>query len=274
MAILTVSEDNVNQGAGWGQFDVSEGSTFRWRMGELTLSAFRTSSEWQIGYHHEEDKTKASPATPLSLDDSLQTGSASNIDRYLLGKTDQILRLVPVLADRSVVSRPIAPLHLMAGGEIHIYVRTPLWIRVEVGEPPKVLQEIPAVRLSDSWFGPNTIQGEMCYASRTFARLTMADVPSRSDLAVTRVLIRNNSGRTTTFEQLSLPVPYLALFASKNDILWTQGVTLTSARNGKTVEVKVGDGAPVVADNAKRLSEPRQMLERNTLTKGWSLIFG
>ena len=174
----------------------------------------------------------------------------------------------------SVVSRPTAPLHLMAGGEIPIYVRTPLWVRVEVGESAKVLREIPTVRLSDSWFGPNTVEGELCYASPTIARITMANVTPRPDRAVTRVLIRNDSGKVKVFEQLSLPVPYLALFASENDELWTQDVTLTSARNGKTVEVKVGKDTPMATDNAKRISEPRQRLERNTLTMGWSLIFG
>lgn len=274
VTILTLSENNVSQDAGWGRFDVSEGSTFRWCIGGLALSAYRTSSEWQIGYQREEDGSQGSPATSPSLVNSPQSGSASNVDRYLFGKTDEILRLTPALADRSVVSRPTAPLHLMAGGEIPIYVRTPLWVRVEVGESAKVLREIPTVRLSDSWFGPNTVEGELCYASPTIARITMANVTPRPDRAVTRVLIRNDSGKVKVFEQLSLPVPYLALFASENDELWTQDVTLTSARNGKTVEVKVGKDTPMATDNAKRISEPRQRLERNTLTMGWSLIFG
>ena len=52
-----------------------------------------------------------------------------------------------------------------------IYVSTPLWVRVDVHDPPQFLQEIPVIRPSDTWFGPSTREGELGYAGRTHGRL-------------------------------------------------------------------------------------------------------
>src|SRR5690625_5517561 len=72
--------------------------------------------------------------------------------------------------------------------------------------------EIPTKILSDTWFGPNTQMGTLCYASKTYTRSSRQEVTPRPHRAVTPVTVRNQSEELLSIDKLSIPVPHLALY--------------------------------------------------------------
>lgn len=267
-------DTSVGQEPWWGRIDVEEGKLFSRRVGALVVHVCRKSNEWQVGHERLSDEELTHPETASVLETASMLADDLNLERYVFARTHPPLQLTPALADRSVVSRPVKLLHVPAGEESVIYVSSPLWVKIEVEDPPTLLQELAIVRPSDTWFGATTREGELCYASRTSARLDLTNVPVRPDRAVTLVRVRNHSNETLHLERLSLPVPHLSLFAVNDLWLWTQDVMMTRSPGGETAEIAIGTGAPGVSQDAVRVCEPRLALERRTLVKTWTMLFG
>jgi hypothetical protein len=259
----------------WGHYKVPDQHGGCWRIGPLTLWIQRFAREWRIAYVRSSDpmaseveKTVPAPA------ETIEPAIDASLSRYSFRQTHRELELVPLLADRSVVSRPETPFYIPAGEELTLYISSPLWVRVMVGEPPTMLQELPIYRPSDTWFGPSTREGELCYASRTHCRLRLEDVPFRPHRAVTPVLIRNRGERELHLERLSLPVPYLSLYRDADGRLWTEPVTLDHEPNAEMASMKLGQGPAPEAKKAKEVSGPRRRAEANLLVRAFSALFG
>jgi len=177
-------------GAWWetGRFPV--GTAGRWRIGPLELWIQRLEGEWRIASEQGDDPLDDAleREVPCVIDGVLDREST---ERYASNSKTEVIRLAAALADRSVVTRSDKPLHVPPGEEISVFVSSPLWVRIEAGEPGKLLRELPVFRPSDTWFGPNTREGELCYASRTHHRLRLEQIPARPHRAVTSVLVRN-----------------------------------------------------------------------------------
>jgi hypothetical protein len=181
--------------------------------------------------------------------------------------------VMPALADRAVVIRPDKPLYVPAGEEVTLYISTPLWMCIEVGEPAHLLQEIPSYRSSDTWFGASTLDGELCYASRTTARLLLEDVPPRFHRALTPILIHNEAEDALLLERIRLPVQHLSLFQAANDFLWTERVTLDREKSGEQAALHLGAGAPPEAAQARLIRPPRHPLRTNVIVRTFSSFF-
>lgn len=246
----------------WGAFRVATGETLTRLIGPLRLSVERHPSEWRINAA----QTSQGPDGPAA-------DTPAETRRFVFSATRDPLLLSPVLADRPVVARPLDPLHVAAGQELSIYLSSPVWIRIEVGEPPALLQELPVVRPSDTWFGASTREGEFAYASRTAARLDFADVPKRPDRAVTAARIRNTADKTMLIERIALPVLHLAVFAAPDGLLCTQGVTIETRSETELSEITVEAGPPATIPDAVRLSAPREELQQAALVRAFSAIF-
>ena len=197
----------------WGRYRLEAGQAALWTIGSLRLAVRRLANEWQIAC---DQNTMADPETTEWSQQVAQVDLAeldyANLERYILRETGEELILKPALADRPVVTRPVTPLYVPAGAEATIFVSTPLWVTIETGEPPQSLKELPSQRLSDTWFGPSTMEGEFCYAGQTFARLNLENIPRRVHRAITQVIVHNRTASQLLVERLSLPLPYLSLF--------------------------------------------------------------
>jgi len=160
----------------WGRRRVPVGSSGRWRIGPLTLWIQRLDGEWRIAHDSSGDPQDVSLQEELPADAGdllLMDG----VTRYVVaGKSEEIV-LSAALADRAVVTSSEKPLGVPPGEQVSVYVSSPLWVRIETGRPAKLLCELPTFRPSDTWFGPNTIDGELCYASRTFRSGRIAQPP-------------------------------------------------------------------------------------------------
>lgn len=162
------------------------------------------------------------------------------------------------LATRTVVAKTIVPLHIPPDESITLYVGTTLWLCLMRGEA--VLLDVPVARLSDTWFGPNTRQGDVCFACRTHARLSMTGIAPNPYKAITPVKIRNRSDENLILDRVNLPVPNLTLYEGE-DRYWTSRVTMTKRSGNTPGEVEVSNGAPKECLTPVELATPRQSVQ-------------
>jgi hypothetical protein len=270
-----MTQHNEYQESWWGRFSVDEGQTSQWQIGPLKLAVQRLLNEWQLAY--ERDEIMIEEANGWQLDQTaLDVNSLgyAQTERYTFGQTSSTLWVLPALADRPVVTRPWTPFYVTAGEETVMFVSSPLWVRIAVDDPPKILQEIPIRRPSDTWFGPSTMEGELCYASRTHGRLNFENVALQPQRAIIEVIIRNRADTTLLVERLSLPVPYLSLFETPEGLLWTESVTMVRTRDTGMATFDLVSRPPVQAGQAKLVSEPRQTPSRNMVIRAFGALFG
>ena len=253
----------------WGSFSLREGQSGRWRIGLAIFTISRLKNEWTVAYdtvEEAEEETEDSVEVTLPMAQPEEPGPKAKVTRFGVSKTVKALKLIPALADRSVVIRTEKPLHVLPNQEVKLYVNSPLWVRIETGDPLIVLQDVPILRPSDTWFGATTIQGELCYASRIYGRLTLEDIIHRPHRAVTPVLLRNRGEDSLFLERLNLPVQNLALYESEEGYLWTQSITLEAGADNKAgLELK--KGAPKEAKNSKLICGPREKAEKKILSR-------
>lgn len=243
-----------------------------WCIGPLRLAVHHGVHEWRVSYQW------------LDLPDGVMDCSVAEVageppvydqqERYIFHTPGATLHLRPKLADRPVISRPVTPFHLLAGEETTLFVSSPVWLHLEAGEPGRDLTEIAIQRPSDTWFGPSTREGQLCYDSRTSGRLHLTEISQRPHRAVTRVVIRNDGVDALLLERLSLPVPYLSVYEANDGLLWTTPVTMVREASGEMGMVKIHQRPPQEASGARPLSLPRERPEQGSLVRALSALFG
>lgn len=256
----------------WGEFIFAENTMGRWHVGPLVLWVQRLAREWRIAWRAGEELMQPRASVELGLPVSLPEPDM-HVHRFSFRETGKPLRLVPALADRPVVVRPEMPLHIPSGEEITLFVSTTLWVRVFVGHVAEPLVEMPTLRPSDTWFGVNTREGELCYASRTLAQLRMEDLVPRPHRAITPVHIHNHAAGPLQVDRLSVPVPLLELHATPQGHFWTQPVILERRAHGDDAGLRLG-GLDISATGMRTVSGPRRVEEDMTVLRALSRFFG
>ncbi len=231
-------------------------------VGDLCLTIRKLLHEWQLSYHWEK-KGNQGGFDCRSLDgigDNPET-----IVRIAMETMSDGLSLLPRLADRPIVVRPYSPFTIPAHNKVTLYVTTPIWLSVNFAE--RVTREFPVQQLSDTWMGPKSNAGELCYGSHTHARLDedmLLHLPYR---ALTPVTMHNKSGADFTLERLSIPAPHLALYHDGEQLI-TQPLTITIDAEGRRGIVNIGK----ISDR-EVLSPARKNAERGILVSTWENLF-
>jgi hypothetical protein len=178
--------------------------------------------------------------------------------RFIFPNTEPKLTVSPALADRPVVARAANTLSIPPGIAVRLYVSTPLWLNAEVHDRATVVLDAPIFRPSDLWFGPNTMEGKLCYSSLTHARIDAANLLHRQHRAITPVVVKNDDTEIFQLDRISLPVPYLSIFAGESGEIWTDVVTLVCGKGGETASMDISGKMPKEAGKASRLRKPRE----------------
>lgn len=282
-ADATTMADDFRERTWWGTFPLEEGAAARWRIGPMAVYAHRRRHEWRVVF------STVGPA----LDQTLETMRSCSPDdlpdvedavRFGFLRSPPAIRLEPVPADRSVVLRPERTLLVPQGDAVEIFVSTPLWLRVSfaaVDTPderarrpePSVAHEVPLYRPSDTWFGPSPMEGELCYANRTHAFLSLEEVQRYPHRARTIVHVRNRGEDVLRVDRLNVPVRHLSLFMAEDRSLWTERVTLTRDADGDMAAMRVGAGAPREVRGASKVIEPRDRMEMNVVVRAFEAFF-
>lgn len=263
-------KDHAHPSAWWSAQDVPVDHILDCRLGPLHLRLHHGHGEWRLALSHAEENDEPTAAEIASQPGELPI---DDCERILLARADARLTLKPVLADRPVVVRPRQVVILPGGEETVMYMSTPVSVRLEVGEPPALLREVPLMRQSDTWFGPSTREGELCYSGKTNARHELAEVPLRVHRALTPVRIHNRASSALPLEKISLPVPLLSLYGDAAGYLWTQRVALVRTSDTDMAALKVEDKPPAEAGQVALVSGPRELQGRGGLVRAFSVLF-
>lgn len=261
-----------HSGHWWAPFAIPVHETAILSLGPLTLHLHRGADEWLIAWEREEGDSEPLRAGITLSPEPLQ---ADNYQRYVTASTAGEVVVNPLLADRPVVVKPRQPVFILPGEETTLYLSTPIWAQVSAGDPRRALQEISVLRLSDSWFGPSTREGELCYAARTHARNSLDEIQRRPHRAITPVRIHNRADAQLPIEKLSLPVPLLSIYGDDEGTLWTESINLIRTADSDMAAMTIDAGAPRHAPDAALLTGPRQHVEKSGLVvRAFSGLFG
>src|SRR5690606_23329912 len=132
--------------AWWGDYELGIGESGRWRVGPLQLYVERRKAEWLVHSLSSDDARDA--LCEIEVPCRSQRPGDMESHRFVQRATGGRLTLSGRLADRPVVIKPAVPLSVPGGEEVTLYVGSPVWVQVAVGEPPIHLIEIPSHRAS------------------------------------------------------------------------------------------------------------------------------
>jgi len=243
--------------AWWGDTEIPEGEWRYWTIGPLRLALFRGPDEWRIACRRDPDPL----ASDLALD---QPGdepdrAAFDVVRFGFRRTTPQVSLVPVPADRAALVESEYPFRVPPGEQVSIFLSTPVFVRIGV-EGQDHLHEVPTSRLSDTWFGPNPRQGELCYAAKTSARMHLENLPVRPHRAVSEMRIQNDGPLALPLERVRLPLPSLSLYEAEGR-LWTEKLRVHSGGEDEA-DVHFSGEAPASASGARRVGPRRGRAEK------------
>nr|NIP60435.1 hypothetical protein [Gemmatimonadota bacterium]NIR80852.1 hypothetical protein [Gemmatimonadota bacterium]NIT89671.1 hypothetical protein [Gemmatimonadota bacterium]NIU33451.1 hypothetical protein [Gemmatimonadota bacterium]NIU37737.1 hypothetical protein [Gemmatimonadota bacterium] len=156
---------------------------------------------------------------------------------------------------------------------VRIYVRVPLWVRVELhGGATMRLTEIPSVILSDTWFG-DFMEGELCYFQPTTARREVRPEHFDDHLAVCPILLSNRSQDPLAVEKLALRVAHLSIFRRGRE-LWADETRVRYRGDEAGSEIRSAHSPPSEAPDATLLTPPRTPADRGFRARTFSRLKG
>ena len=158
---------------------------------------------------------------------------------------------------------------------VTLYLSTPLWVRVELVESGRRPTEIPSHRMSDTWFGPSTREGTLCYATRTAGRLRLDRLPRRLHRALTPLTpltVQNRTAEPLVLERIQLLMLHLSLYVTVDDPIWTDPVTITHRTKGEGAAVQVRERPPSERPAAESIQAPREDTRHGLFTSTFSAV--
>ena len=264
----------------WGRHSTAQDRTDFWQVGPLRLWLHSSPSRMSLRWISVGDFLDGhSRSVPGSLDAS---GNAieipSNAESVICAFAHQPradVVLSPSMPDRPVVVRLRQAVGILPGEEVTFYMTVPLSVKIELQtDIPKLLHEIPAFRLSDTWFGPMSMIGQLCYSSPADLYLDIRQIPLRPHCVTTAITIRNAGLDTLQLERLNIPFPRLSLFFSQQSGFWTDRVTLERREDDEMAYIKIDKQPPAEASPTQFVSGPREVdTESISVVRAFSAIF-
>ena len=257
----------------WAQpYSLASGQTQYHQLGHVRLWVTLLDLEWQI--RSDALEPGADLAGWMETIGHTLPAATIPVQRFIRKDQSSTVTFVPAVANRPTVIRPYQPLTIPAGGRCTIYVGTPVWMKVCVGENQSLLTEIPLALPSLTWVGKNTMEGELCYSSTSFARLVLEAVPKRPWRTVTPVTLINRRPEPLLLERFSLPTPLLSLYRNERGQLWTPGVTVEVETDMNSASLHVDESVLAAAGTCLPVAEAREKLARGRLVRAFDRVFG
>lgn len=218
-------------------------------VGPLTLWLRSLHNEIWVAHRQQGEQTGPPDEKPDEMDWS----------RWALVDRPHRLRLRPVFPDRPLVVKPEHPFTLLRRAEARLYVRIPVWVRLEAIEEGRgratVLTEIPTEPLSDTWWG-DFLDGELAYWLSTTGRRVVTPDLFRPNLVMATLQLSNLSEDDLAVEKLALRVEHLSIYL-KEDRLWAEEVKVHYHGEELGSEIHMDDEPPVEAEGALELTPAR-----------------
>jgi len=234
----------------WGDRPApANGETQRLEVGPLTI--------WLRGVENE--LWVASHRAPEGVTPTQEPPDDASWSRWALHEDHRHLRVSPVFPDRSLVVKPEHAFTLTRRARARIYMRVPAWVRLEAMTRPggarTLLTEIPAVHLSDTWWG-DFLDGELAYWLTTKGRRHVTPDLFEPHLVMSALQMDNVSGDDLVVDKISLRVEHLSIYL-KDGWLWAEEVRVEYHGEDEGSEIHMDDLPPAEAAGATEISPAR-----------------
>jgi hypothetical protein len=247
--------------APWGRHDIPPDSTLPLRLGPRDLWFRAQSGEvWIAHGDAPQPKTRRSEA-PLAPEPPQDV----EWSRWATPGGEREVELRPALPDRAVVLKPERSFRLLPRAEARVYVRVPLWLRIELptaeGSDALLLESIPSLAMSDTWWGSFT-EGELTYWLPTTARREMRPELHVPHVAVCALQMLNRSGSELEVENLAFRVAHLSLFVDGNGHFWGDETRVTYQGEAEGSQINMSGKPPPDAGDARLVASPRSPVQK------------
>ncbi len=234
-----------------------------WRPLELAPGA---SDERELGTLNLRVRREPDEAWVHASNDGLQP-AGPDWTRWSLERESRI-EVLPVLPDRPVVVSPELPFYLPPQGIARVFVRVPLFVRLDSIDPSgnrQSLGEFPTVVLSDTWWGGYT-EGALAYWLTTRARRHVTNEVFEPHLAICPLVLINEFDQPLPVERFTVRVAYLTLFG-RGDAVWTDEVQVRYRGFQEGSEIRYTGRVPDIAGELDLLSPHREKPPRGLHAK-------
>jgi hypothetical protein len=230
----------------WGHHRLPGDAPSTLQIGLLWIAAQLRGDEVWLAHGRAEPGEPTSAAPPEDSDWS----------RWAASGAMEGLDILPLPPDRPLVLQPERPFHLLPGANARIYVRVPVWVQVRVPGPRgSLLQEIPSLVLSDTWWGTFT-EGEICYWLHIMARRAAPPEIFLPDRILCPVDLSNQAREELPVEKILLRCQHLSVFKGEG-CLWSDEVKIRYKGEEVGSVLEMSGTAPPEAAGATLVSPPR-----------------
>lgn len=242
----------------WGEQHFELNQSKAWQFGSLLFRLTRGLQEWRLEYYRPTFQHDYEQNWQQLDDPHLAFPQPVKIERYMFKSTQDKIQLMPRLADRSVVIKPVDPIYIPAGQRGTLYISTPLWIAGFIEGQKEPLFDLPVILPKDTWFGPNHRSGEVCYATAVDGRTELKQLRPRAFRAVTPIEFQNTSHQQLRFDRMNVPVVALPLFFSASTgRLWTSQIKVVHEGLDRAPRIRIENRTPPHAGEVSYLNPPR-----------------
>lgn len=262
----TLNENTTALHPWWESVALGIDQTWHCAIGPLSLYLQRQGQQWLLAW---EQQSEEEHNTRLICQETATIPDGLTPTRYIFRHSPAHFYLRPRLLDRPVVVKTLQPVKVPPGECVTFYISSPVNVEIQLDDSPAPLMEIATKILSDTWFGPSTQIGTLCYASKTHTRNSRQEVTPRPHRAVTPVTVRNQSEELLSIDKLSIPVPHLALYGRDDGTLWTSPVSLKQTQSDQLAVLEVGNSP----SGANVLAAARTPLQKSGLVWAFTSMF-
>ncbi|WP_157365619.1 hypothetical protein [Zooshikella ganghwensis] len=258
----------------WQTIHLEENHGQTWDFGCLELNILRLAHEWQVRFNHIDIPLEAEQDEVKIIAENHNLTRFKTLKRFVVAQTRSQLTITPVLPDRNIVVKPFDRIMLLPDEHITLYISIVLWYRINIYHDKVTLCQVPIRALSDTWFGPNTQLGQLCYASKTRAVINKDLISIKPYRGIIPVTIVNNQSQMLSIEKINIPAPTLELRYSQDGLLWTTGITLTQTKTKS--EIKLSDPTNEYSTNFSKwelINKAETSLEEGLMSKAYNTFF-
>ena len=250
----------------WESFKVADKTCYCARLGPLQIWLLRDRHELKLfdsRLSEEEiiNQEWENISIPLEICEKPDT---ENWNRWILSPEDAAIKFTPIMPDRPIVVRPLSSIQILPGNKTMFYVSIPVWIRIST-DKDQVLTEIPAVNLSNTWFG-EPLTGELCYAIKSKAITNFEMRKVKNYTAICPILIENYSPRNFIFRRISIHTEFLSVFKGVKH-LWTNEIEVRIEGDDQKSFIDFSDSAPDIEKIGEQLSASREVPSKKLYRK-------
>ncbi|MBN1349468.1 DUF432 domain-containing protein [candidate division KSB1 bacterium] len=248
----------------WEQFEMPTADILPWQLGPLHVWFKNIAAELWVAYEHIDPEQGAAEIRSVPPEDV-------NWLRYAFQAGYHNIQFVPLLPNRPLVVKTEAPFRLLNDAETKIYIRVPIWVKIEMVNKKKItLTELPTVTLSNTWFGSFT-EGELCYWLSSGARRTIAPDAARPYMVICPINVINRADEDLFVEKICLRVANLSLFYDGIQ-LWSDETNVFYKGSSEFSDLEVTGVAPSEAKSAQLIASPRNPVKKSIASRTFTTI--